>query len=116
MFKSAMAGRTTMEKVRAPNKDCKGITHVFHNRLRPISNLSSCASSPCVREPISIAIPFGLLRKKRAMMQKANVSHGKVKMDKVVRRRELPCIRRLKYLHRVQDVRCEVTMLFERKK
>jgi hypothetical protein len=30
---------------------------------------------------MSLAIPFDLLRKKRAMMQKANVSHGKAKME-----------------------------------
>jgi hypothetical protein len=45
--------------------------------------------------PKSVAIPFDLLRKKEAMMRKANVGHGKIQMDMVVRRRELPCVRRL---------------------
>jgi hypothetical protein len=35
---------------------------------------------PNAREPISIAIPFDLSRKKGAMMQKANISHGKLYM------------------------------------
>jgi hypothetical protein len=34
------------------------------------------------------------------MMQKANVSRGKLKMDKAVRMRELPCFRRLRSLYR----------------
>jgi hypothetical protein len=49
------------------------------------------------------------------MMQKVNVSHGKAKMDKMVRRREWPCVSYSKSLYREQDVRCEVTMLIERK-
>jgi hypothetical protein len=48
---------------------------------------------PGAREPISVVIPFDLQRKKRAIMQKANVGHGKKKVD-LVRRKELPCFRR----------------------
>jgi hypothetical protein len=48
------------------------------------------------REPISVVIPFDLSRKKEAVVQKANVSQGKAKMDKKVRRKELPCIYRLR--------------------
>jgi hypothetical protein len=38
------------------------------------------------------------------MMQKANVNHGKTKMDNKVRRGELPCIRRFRSVYTV-DVR-----------
>jgi hypothetical protein len=40
---------------------------------------ATCLSSPADREPISVAIPFDHLRRKEAMMQQANVSHGKTK-------------------------------------
>jgi hypothetical protein len=66
--------------------------------------------------PISVAIPFDHLRKKRAMMQKANVSHGKTMMDKMVRRRDLPCVGRFRPLYRVRFVRGTMTMPMERKK
>jgi hypothetical protein len=36
----------------------------FCNPLRPIPNLTTCSSSPAVREPISVVIPSDLLRKK----------------------------------------------------
>jgi hypothetical protein len=58
-----------------------------------VPNLSPCPSSPDFREPISVAVPFDLLRR-GAMMQKVNVGHGRIKMDNMVRRRELPCVRR----------------------
>jgi hypothetical protein len=38
-------------------------------------------------EPISVAIPFYHQRKQGAIKQKAKVSHGKLKRDKMVRRR-----------------------------
>jgi hypothetical protein len=59
----------------------------FHNPLRPIPNLPTCPSSFAVREPITVVIPFNQLRKKGAMMQKVNVSPGKIKMDKMARKR-----------------------------
>jgi hypothetical protein len=49
-------------------------------------------------------------------MQKANVSHGETKMDKMVRRRELPCVRRLMSLYREHFVRKAVSMSIGRKK
>jgi hypothetical protein len=57
---------------------------------------------PGAREPISHS------KKKGAMMQKANVSHGKAKMDKRERGRELPCVRRSRSLYRDESsvVRC----------
>jgi hypothetical protein len=45
-------------------------------------------------------------------MQKANVSHGKTKMDK----RELLCVRRSRVVHRGQVVHCAGLMSIERKK
>jgi hypothetical protein len=57
------------------------------------SNLRICPSSPGAREPISVAVSIDLLRKKEAMAQKANVSQGN-QMDKMVKRRELPSVRR----------------------
>jgi hypothetical protein len=62
-----------------------------------------------------IAIPFDHVRKKKAMMQKANVSHGNTMMDEVVRR-ELYCICRLWLLYKGQVVYSEVPMSMERKK
>jgi hypothetical protein len=41
-----------------------------------------------------------IIEKKRAMVQKAKVSRGKAKMDKMVRRRELPCGRQSVLLYR----------------
>jgi hypothetical protein len=49
------------------------------------------------------------------MLQKTNVSQGKTKMDKIVRRRGLPCVRRLRSLYSVQVVHDAVQMLLERK-
>jgi hypothetical protein len=48
-------------------------------------------------------------------MQKVNVSHVKTKFDKVVRRRELPCVRHSKSLYRGRAVCCVVVMSMERK-
>jgi hypothetical protein len=55
--------------------------------VETIPNLSTCPSNPGAREPIFVAILLNLLRKRRVMMQKANVSHGKPKMDKMAGRR-----------------------------
>jgi hypothetical protein len=63
-----------------------GFPHVFINPVRPIPNRTTRPSIPVARESISVAIPFDFLKKKEAMMQKANVSYGKTKMDKIVRR------------------------------
>jgi hypothetical protein len=81
------------------------VPHVFRNALRPIANLALGPSSPGTREPIFVAIPSDHPRKKGAMMQKANVSHDKRKMDKMVRGRGLPCVRRSRALRRVRVVR-----------
>jgi hypothetical protein len=77
-------------------KKIESVLHVFRNPLHPIPNITTCPSSPGAREPISVVIRFDCLRKKEAMMQKANVSHGQTKVEKMVRRRELPSIRRLR--------------------
>jgi hypothetical protein len=58
--------------------------------VRP--NLTIYPFSPASRESVCVFIPFCLLGKKGAMMQKANVSHWKG--GKIVRRIELPCVRR----------------------
>jgi hypothetical protein len=50
------------------------------------------------------------------MMQKANVSHGTAKMDKMVRRRESPCVRRLGLLYRERVVRGADQMSMKLKK
>jgi hypothetical protein len=83
--------------------------------LAPIPNPSPCSASTGAREPISVAIPFDLSRKKGAMMQKASVSRGKAKMDKLERRRELPCVRRSRLLYNGRVVRTVVPMSFEGK-
>jgi hypothetical protein len=55
-------------------------------------------------------------RWKEAMMQKANVSHGKAKMGKKVRRWELPCTQCWRSLHRERGVRDALLKSMERKK
>jgi hypothetical protein len=70
-FKSTMARESTMEKVSAP----------FRHFLRPIPNLITCPSCPAAREPISVAILFDLLRKKRVMMEDVNVCHGRKQVE-----------------------------------
>jgi hypothetical protein len=50
------------------------------------------------------------------MMQKVNIDHGQTKMDKMVRRRELPCVRRSRLSNRVRVVRGTMSMSMERKK
>jgi hypothetical protein len=74
MFDSSMARDSTMEKW-VHLKILLRFPHVFHNPLVPIPNSTF------------VAVLLNLLRKRRAMMQKANVSHGKTKMDKTERRR-----------------------------
>jgi hypothetical protein len=49
-------------------------------------------------------------------MQKITVSHGKTKMGKLVKRRELPCVRRSKSLYRGRVVRGVDPMSAEIKK
>jgi hypothetical protein len=51
----------------APKKR-RGISNVFRNPLRPIPNLTTCPSRPGARDPMSVAISFDLLRKRRVMM------------------------------------------------
>jgi hypothetical protein len=75
-------------KVSAQKKDGE---IVFPYPLRPISNLSTCPSSPGAREPVSVGILSNLLRKRRVIMKDVNVSHGKPKMDKMVKRRVTLC-------------------------
>jgi hypothetical protein len=84
--------------------------------LRPIAILTLCPSSPGSREPILVAIPVNLPRKKEAMVQKAKVNHGKKKMDKTVRRRELPYVRRSSSLCRNRVVRCAEAMPWKNNK
>jgi hypothetical protein len=90
--------------------------YVFRNPLRPIPYLTASLYSPAARELISVAIPFDHLRKKRALMQKANVSHGKAKMDKMVRRSKLLCDGRSRSFYKSQVVRGAMPMSMERKK
>jgi hypothetical protein len=49
------------------------------------------------------------------MIKEANVGHGKIKMDKIVRRIELPCVRHSRSLYRGRVVCGVVPMLIERK-
>jgi hypothetical protein len=56
------------------------------------------------------------LRKKGALMQSANVSHGKTKMNKMVKRGELPCVHRLRSLYRERVGLGAMPMSMERKK
>jgi hypothetical protein len=49
-------------------------------------------------------------------MQKTNVSHGKTKMDKMVRRRELPCFRCSSAYYRGRVVRSAIPIVDGKKK
>jgi hypothetical protein len=70
-------------------KQCNGYK-IYNGRVRGFPkffvipciqspNLTTCPSNPGAREPISVAIPFDLPRKKGALMQPANVSLDKTK-------------------------------------
>jgi hypothetical protein len=72
--------------VHQKNNNCEAFA-IFRHFLYPIPNLTTCPSSPAASEPIFVVNPFDHLRKKGAMMQKVNVSHGKAKMDKVMTKR-----------------------------
>jgi hypothetical protein len=62
-----------------------------------------------------VIIPFDLSKKKKgAMMQQAIVSHVKTRMGKIVKKRELPCVRRLWSLYSERFVCCAVPMSMER--
>jgi hypothetical protein len=58
-----------------------------------------------------VTIPTDLPRKRGAMKQNAIVSPGKTMMGKTVRRRESPCVRRLRLLYN-----CRVVHNFNGKK
>jgi hypothetical protein len=73
-------------------RELREFPHVFRNSLRPIPNISRCPSSPAARKPIFVVIPFDHLRKKGALMQKANVSHGEKTV--FMARKELPSVQR----------------------
>jgi hypothetical protein len=60
------------------------------NVLRPIPNPTKSPSSPAVRQPISVVIPFHQLRKKVAMMRNANVSLDEIIV--FIMAKELPSI------------------------
>jgi hypothetical protein len=60
--------------------------------------------------------PIRSAKEKREMMQKANVSHGTAKMVEMERRRELPCVRRVRTLYSEQFVDGAVLISMERKK
>jgi hypothetical protein len=49
-------------------------------------------------------------------MHNANVGHGESKMDKLVRRRKVPCVRRLWSLYRERVVSSAVPLSMERGK
>jgi hypothetical protein len=54
--------------------------------LVPIPNLTTCPSSPAIRESIFVAISFDLLRKRRAKMDDVNVSNVR-EVDRMLKRR-----------------------------
>jgi hypothetical protein len=62
------------------------------------------------------AIPFDLLWKKGATIQKVIVRHGKTKMDKRMRRRDVPCIHHSRPLYCKYAAVSIMSMLMESKK
>jgi hypothetical protein len=82
--------------------------------IHGVRSVIICPSISATRELISVVIPFDRLRKKEAMMQKVNVSHGKPRMDKALRRKALPSIRRVRSLHSRQVVRGAMLLSMER--
>jgi hypothetical protein len=100
MFSSAMATESTMEK-----------------KVHPIPNLTTCPSCPGGREPIFVAIPVDLLRKKKKQRcKRLSGSHGKQKMDRKLKRGELPCVRHSKSLYKGRVVGGLVLVSMVRKK
>jgi hypothetical protein len=87
MFSHAMATESTMEKVSAP----KNFPMLFNSLSAKSFEQSPCPLFPGARELVSVAIPFDQLRKRGVRMKDVNVSHGKTKMDKMVRRRVTLC-------------------------
>jgi hypothetical protein len=77
-----------------------GLPQALSTPLSPVPNPSTCPFVPGARKPVSVVILIDACMKKDIMMQPANVSHGKTKMVKMVRRRELPCVRRSLSLYR----------------
>jgi hypothetical protein len=105
--------QSTMEKVSAPKLFLARMFSVipWAQSVFP----SAWAPNPGVREPILVAILFNPQRKNRALMQKVNVSQGKTKMDKTVRRRELPCVHHSRSLYR-ERVGCGAASISMEKK
>jgi hypothetical protein len=60
-------------------KSIQGFPHVFGNPLLQIANPSASPILTGATVSISVANSFDLPKKKGAMMQKANVNHGKRK-------------------------------------
>ncbi|SAM01385.1 hypothetical protein [Absidia glauca] len=72
----------------------------FRDPLRPILNPSPSPPSSGASDPIFVAIPLDLLREKRVMTQKANVSHGKAMVGEMARWGGLPCVRRSRSMYK----------------
>jgi hypothetical protein len=114
----------TFSSVKA-TQSCSGIkVHLKHCESFPRFFVTPCAQSiiwPHVHLVLMleslyfVAIPFDHSRKKRVTMQKVNVSHGKSKMDKTVRRGELPWVRHSRTVCRRRVVRSAVPMSMKKK-
>jgi hypothetical protein len=73
-------------------------------------------SSPAVREYISVAISFDLLRKRRVMREDVSVSKVRQKIDEMVARRELLFVGHSRSLYGRRVVSVALSMSLERKK
>jgi hypothetical protein len=84
-----MSIKGTIERASAQKKK-RGFPQIYRNILRPVPNRTTCSSSPGARKSVSIAIPFDHLRKKVAVMQKANVSKDVTEVNSIERMAEVP--------------------------
>lgn len=94
-FDVVMSTGSTMEKVSASNKKLRAFPHVFRNPL--FFYTTECYSNTCTFPPDvleSVGICFYRIRSKKKSGSKANVNQGREMMDKMLRKRELPCVQR----------------------
>jgi hypothetical protein len=90
-FSNALSTGSKMLKWVPEKKIARG-SNVYRTPLIPIPNPSSFPFSPDAIESIFGATPFNLPRQNGAMLQKANVCHGKKTV--IMRRIELPLVHR----------------------
>jgi hypothetical protein len=97
MSPNGMAGVESTMEGSVPKKTAR-VFPFFRDHLHPIPELTTCPSSPVARKPTNI-VTQPIFQEKSSNDAKENVSHSKTKMEKMVRRREVPCAHRPRLLY-----------------